>query len=121
MEVQVAFESRYELVPARLGLDDIDFVGIQEHFAEDVADLGRMLGWPAVEIPVRARTTTPEYLAFHPGEELLERIRAANEADVEFYEQALERRRAGRASAGVSRGRREGRPPLRPPAHRERR
>jgi hypothetical protein len=83
------------------GLDDVDFVGIQEHFAEDVADLGRMLGWPEVEIPVRARTTTPEYLAFHPSEELLERIRAVNQADVELYERALELRRARRASAAA--------------------
>jgi hypothetical protein len=72
-------------------LDDLDFVGIQEHFAEDVADLGQMLGWPPVDITVHNRTTTREYLEFRPTEELLAKIRAAN---VELYERALERRRA---------------------------
>ena len=81
-------------------LDAFDFVGIQEHFAEDVAELGRMLGWPEVEIPAHNQTTTPEYLGFHPSEELLRKIRAANQADVELYERALELRRA-RVSTGV--------------------
>ena len=76
------------------GLDDFDFVGIQEHFAEDVADLGRILGWPPVEIPVHNRTTTPEYQDFRPTEDLLRKIRQANQADVKLYEQALERRHA---------------------------
>jgi hypothetical protein len=80
-------------------IDDIDFVGIQEHFDEDVADVGRMLGWPAFEIPVVARTTTPEYLDFQPSEQLLRKIRAANQADVELYERALERRRRRRSAA----------------------
>jgi hypothetical protein len=75
-------------------VDDLDFVGIQEHFTEDVAELGRMLGWPPVEIPVQNPTTTREYLEFRPSEDLLHKIRAANQADVELYEQALERRRA---------------------------
>ena len=73
--------------------DDIDFVGIQEHFAEDLADLGRMLGWPPVEIPVHNRLTTAEYLEFHPSAELLQKIRAANEADVQLYKRALQLRR----------------------------
>jgi hypothetical protein len=77
-------------------VDDFDFVGIQEHFDEDVADLGRILGWPPVEIPVHNRTTTREYVEFRPSEELIRRIRAANEADVELYEQALELRRLRR-------------------------
>ena len=75
-------------------LEAFDFVGIQEHFAEDVADLGRILDWPPVEIPVQNRTTTPEYLQFRRTEELLQKIRDANQVDVELYEQALERRRA---------------------------
>ncbi len=83
-------------------LDDLDFVGIWEHFAEDVADLGRMLGWPEIEIPVRARTATPEYLDFRPSPPLLRKIRAANHADVELYERALERRRVRRGSAGAA-------------------
>ena len=74
-------------------LDDLDFVGIQEHFAEDLADLGQMLGWPVVEIPVHNRTTTPEYVDFRPSAELLRKIRASNEADVDLYERALELRR----------------------------
>ena len=81
-------------------LDDFDFVGIQEHFVEDVAELRRTLGWPEVEIPVHNRTTTPEYLEFRPSEELLGKIRSANQADVELYERALELRRA-RVSTGV--------------------
>ena len=80
-------------------LEDVDFVGIQEHFAEDVADLGGMLGWPPVDIPVSNRTTTPEYLSFRPSEELVRRIRAVNQADIELYERALELRRARRLAA----------------------
>jgi hypothetical protein len=83
-------------------LDDFDFVGIQEHFAEDVADLGRILGWPPVEIPVHNPTTTREYLEFRPTAELLRKIREVNQADVELYEQALERRRVRRSAAGAT-------------------
>jgi hypothetical protein len=82
-------------------LDAFDFVGIQEHFREDVADLGRILGWPPVEIPIHNRTTTREYLDFRPADGLLRRIREINHADVELYEQALERRRL--RIAGVAR------------------
>lgn len=86
------------------GLDAFDFVGIQEHFAEDVADLGRILGWPPVEIPSHNRNAASEYLEFRPSEELLREIREANQADVELYERALERRRARmRRSHGPSR------------------
>jgi hypothetical protein len=75
-------------------LDAFDFVGLQEHFADDLADLGRLLGWPPVEVPGRNRTTSPEYLAFRASDDLLDRIRARNDKDVELYERALELRRA---------------------------
>ncbi len=75
-------------------LDDFDFVGIQEHFAEDVAELGRTLGWPSVDVPMHNRTATPEYRDFRPSAELLQKIRSVNEEDIELYERALERRRA---------------------------
>jgi len=81
-------------------LDDFDFVGIQEHFAEDVTDLAGMLGWSEVEIPVRNRTTTPEYREFRPTDALLRKICAANQADVELYERALELRRSTIAGRG---------------------
>jgi len=85
------------------GLDDLDFVGIQEHFAEDLAELGRTLGWPSVEVVVRNRTRTDDYGDFRPSQALLRKIRALNEADLELYERALERRRTRRRSgAGVA-------------------
>ena len=74
-------------------LDDFDFVGIQEHFTKDVAELGRTLGWPAVDVPMHNRTATPVYRDFRPSAELLRKIRSVNEEDVELYERALERRR----------------------------
>jgi hypothetical protein len=74
-------------------IDDLDFVGIVEHYAEDVAELGRTLGWPPVELPHEHRTTGAEYREFRPSAALLRKIRALNEADVEFYHRALELRR----------------------------
>jgi hypothetical protein len=74
-------------------IGDLDFIGIFEHFAEDVAELGERLGWPKVEIPHEHPTTGAKYRDFRPSAGLLSKIRARNEADVEFYERALELRR----------------------------
>jgi len=77
---------------------DFDFIGIQEHFAEDLGELGGLLGWPKVETSSSNSTSTAEYLKFRPSEALVRKIRALNDADVELYERALELRRARRAA-----------------------
>jgi ubiquinone/menaquinone biosynthesis C-methylase UbiE len=73
-------------------LEDLDFVGIQEHFAADLDDLSRLLGWPLLEVPVTNATESSEYARFQPTESLVREIRRLNPADEELYRTALELR-----------------------------
>lgn len=74
-------------------LKDLDFVGIQEHFEEDVTELAQTLGWPSVDVPHDNRTTSSDYRALRPDAVLLRKIRESDEADVALYQHALELRR----------------------------
>jgi hypothetical protein len=77
------------------GLDPegFDFVGLQEHFADDYAELTGRLNWPTIEPPVENRNPAPEY------QESLRRIQAdpalwrrladLNAHDLDLYERAV--------------------------------
>jgi len=79
-------------------LADLDFVGITEHFADDLRDLAQKLSWPDVHVARERVTVTGEYKHFHPSSRLLRRIRELHHDDIELYEEALELRRSRLAS-----------------------
>jgi hypothetical protein len=87
-----------------LDLSDFAFVGLQEHYAADLAALGKLFGWRAAPVATENRNPEPGYTAAvravfnDPG--LVRRIEALNAGDMELYEeaQALRTRRVGRRS-----------------------
>ena len=85
-----------ELFLRGYGLDDFDFVGIQEYFQDDLDALCRLMGWPIIDAAVMNPTASAEYRGFVFDEEIMAEIRALNRADVDLYEEAR-RRRASRA------------------------
>ena len=73
-------------------LDQFAFVGICENLAEDIQRLRRQLGWPEVVLPRANRTEHPEYKAHSLDQVVEAKLRKLNEADVDVYRTALERR-----------------------------
>lgn len=81
-------------------LTDFYFVGIQEFFSEDLHELKVMLNWPEYELETQNSNPYPEYklllkevLSNH---EIVNKISAINQEDIELYREALslrERRR----------------------------
>lgn len=73
-----------------LALEDYFFVGVQEHFRDDLAELNRRMGWPEVEVGVE--NTNPqagyrERLEAHLADRaLVRRIEALNELDMTMYD-----------------------------------
>ncbi len=84
-------------------LQDFTFVGIQEHYAEDLAYLGRLLGWPASALGNRTENSNPhpDYAAVARSvwrdKALLQRIHELHAGDMELYRQACALRRRTRA------------------------
>jgi hypothetical protein len=72
---------------------DLDFVGLQEFFGEDLGHLHKMMDWPIQSIPVENRNATREYATFQPDSRALREIAALNEADLEFYNTVLSQRK----------------------------
>jgi hypothetical protein len=74
-------------------LESLAFVGIQEHFEDDLQTLVRMMGWP--EIPVNSINKSPEpsyadrLREHHADRRLIDRLVSLNEADMALYEEAL--------------------------------
>jgi hypothetical protein len=85
-------------------LEDLDFVGITEHFGADLADLARRLRWPSLAAPHELANDLAPYRNFRPAESLVRRIRALNEDDVALYEEALRLRAARRHGSRVADG-----------------
>lgn len=73
-------------------LADCFFVGIQEHFAEDLERLRVLMGWPSTDAVRENRTASEGYGDFTLDAETKRHIRRLNEADVALYEEALARR-----------------------------
>jgi hypothetical protein len=75
-------------------LGQFDFVGLVERFEEDLARLGRLLGWPAVPAPPRVNTSPdPEGVrAALADKALVAGIERVNREDVALYQEALARR-----------------------------
>jgi hypothetical protein len=75
-------------------LSDFDFVGFQEFFAEDLAELARLMGWcvPVDSITVVNRTASREYEEFRIDPETAGKLAELNEQDVRLYERAIQGR-----------------------------
>ena len=70
-------------------LEDLFFVGIQEHFEHDLRRLARLMNWP--EPRNREENTNRVYTSRFPpvSDELRAQIREWNQEDVALYERAL--------------------------------
>jgi hypothetical protein len=83
--------SRYFLYGA--DLDDFFFVGLTEHFRDDLRVLARMLGWPEVEPRSYNINPEPGYAEAVRGylsdRQLVARIESYFDRDMALYEQAL--------------------------------
>ncbi|MDJ0555859.1 MAG: methyltransferase domain-containing protein [Microcoleaceae cyanobacterium MO_207.B10] len=74
-------------------LKNFYFVGIQEFFREDLQELKFMLNWPEYELEVQNTNPYPEYKSLLEevlsNQEIIDRISAINQEDIEIYQQAL--------------------------------
>jgi hypothetical protein len=75
-------------------LEEFAFVGIQDHYSEDLKHLSKILDWPEYEEFVHNRTGK-SYDEVTSKER--EEIRALNDEDVRLYERALELREKRKA------------------------
>ncbi len=75
------------LALAKQHLDDVDIVGLHEHYEEFVTTLCNRFGWPPMTLP-RRRVSQ---LSINVPTSLRRRIARDNAADIEFYEYARER------------------------------
>jgi hypothetical protein len=79
-----------------LPAEDYDFLGIQEHFDADLADLIQLMGWPALEPGFENSNPAPDYAdrlrEIHEDPRIIDRIVDLNEGDMRFYEAALKLR-----------------------------
>lgn len=75
-------------------LADLFFVGIVEHFPEDIEDLGRLLGWRKKAQVPRLHDNSEFKRRIGPvGEKMRRRIRELNQEDEKLYEEALQLRK----------------------------
>jgi hypothetical protein len=77
-----------------LRLEDLFFVGIQEHFSEDLNDLAKMLHWRRT---AEFRHNTSQEQRVPVNNDIKEQIRELNEEDVKVYEEALHLRKLRRS------------------------
>jgi hypothetical protein len=69
-----------------------DFIGVQEFFAQDLERLQKMMGWQIQSVPVENRTADRKYATFQPDADIIRKISALNEADMDLYRTTLSRR-----------------------------
>jgi hypothetical protein len=79
-------------------IEDFTFVGIQEHYSDDLAYLCGMMGWPVPDVPTE-RANANRYPGYREAVEeimadrgLIRRIERTNRADIEYYQTAVELR-----------------------------
>ena len=81
-------------------LDYFDFIGITEHFAEDLLELKSIFGWCDYEVIYQNRNPYPEYIEFQKkvlsDKKLMDELAVANSQDMELYEAALNLRKTPR-------------------------
>ena len=70
----------------------LSFIGIQERFDDDVARLGRLLGWPPVQVPRENVNVSAAYRDRSVDGEMRAAIAALNPADTSLYQAVVEGR-----------------------------
>lgn len=79
-----------------LSADDFFFIGIQEYYAEDIRDLGEILGWSAFEVSAKNRNKYPKYqdylIEIFQDTALVNQLALINDADMKLYSEALLKR-----------------------------
>ncbi len=74
-------------------LTDFYFVGIQEFFSEDLHELKGMLNWSEYELETQNTNPYPEYKLLLKevlsNQEIVNKISAINQEDIELYQEAL--------------------------------
>lgn len=79
-----------------LDLSYFHFVGVYEHFRDDMNDLGRLLGWPPAEVPSRNMNLYDGYKdkkeEILSNQKLVRDLEELNQDDMELYRQTLEQR-----------------------------
>ena len=88
---------------AEVFLRDIDlrslyFVGVQEHFAEDVRTLAGLLSWPTFEMDTLNVNDEHGYQAMQISDALYARVADLNRQDMKLYRWALAERRRRKRS-----------------------
>jgi hypothetical protein len=76
-----------------LPLGEFSFLGVQEHFDDDLQELAQMMGWPEVRAGLDNRSPQPGYgdrlRELREDRGLIEHLVALNEEDMALYEEAL--------------------------------
>ncbi len=74
-------------------INDFDFVGVNEFFLEDLADLQKMLNWSDFRIYEKNTNPNPKYQeeleSVFSQKTLIEKILRNNQEDLEIYQEAL--------------------------------
>jgi tetratricopeptide (TPR) repeat protein len=74
-------------------LNNFDFVGVQEFFQEDLADLQKMLNWSDFRINEKNKNPNPKYKedleSIFSKKTLIQKILRNNQEDLEIYQEAL--------------------------------
>jgi hypothetical protein len=89
-------ETRNQITTTVVNLNNFYFVGIQELFAEDIAELAAILGWSNIDTHYENTNPFPEYYQY--CEEIwsdqitISHLAISNHLDMELYEKALELR-----------------------------
>ncbi len=80
----------------RMNLTEFYFVGIQEFFDEDIAELKQLMGWDKFKRNSRNKNPHPEYIrrleAILNDTKLINKLAILNNKDMELYQEALELR-----------------------------
>ena len=73
--------------------ESYDFLGVQEHFNDDLPDLIRLMGWPELPAGFENRSPEPRYddrlREIREDPRIIDRLVSLNERDMALYEEAL--------------------------------
>src|SRR5436190_17472156 len=73
-------------------LDGFDFVGVSEHFQEDLDVLCRQMNWPKQQMTLERPTVHKDYKPDALDADTAKKLRALNGADIALYETGLQMR-----------------------------
>ena len=81
-------------------LIDFAFVGLQEFYSEDLVELQEQMGWKTIEISIENTNPCPNYYqelqAILSDSQIIKRLAALNQDDIELYQEAMSLRASRR-------------------------